>query len=101
MTQTLDERQADKGKLILEVKAVGVGLVPDLERAVRRSTPAGFEITKTEDQGVAVKKFEEDAEKNADRLGADVDADAQGPGWPGRAAEDVPVRDGEGADEGE
>ena len=63
VTQTLDERQADKGILLLEVKAVGVGLVPPL-KDLCEFAPAGFEITKTDDQGVAVKKFEEDADKN-------------------------------------
>ena len=63
VTQTLDERQADKGVLVLEIKAIGVGLVPDLNELCTIE-PAGFEVTKTDDQGVAVKKFEEDAEKN-------------------------------------
>ena len=50
--------------LILEIKAVGVGLVPELEDLCDVN-PGGFEVTKTEDLGVAVKKFEEDSEKNA------------------------------------
>jgi hypothetical protein len=65
VTQTLDERQADKGTLILEVKAVGVGLVPDLKELVGEIAPAGFEVTKTDDQGLGVKKFDEDAAGNA------------------------------------
>jgi hypothetical protein len=64
VTQTLDERQADKGVLFLEVKAVGVGLVPDLNHLCGTLAPEGFEVTKTEDQPLAVKKFEEDADKN-------------------------------------
>ncbi|HET6574065.1 MAG TPA: hypothetical protein VFG68_10715, partial [Fimbriiglobus sp.] len=64
VTQTLDERQANKGVLILEVKAVGVGLVPEL-KDLCDFAPAGFEVTKTEDLGVAVKKFEEDSNTNA------------------------------------
>jgi hypothetical protein len=63
VTQTLDERRANTGVLILEVKAVGVGLIPELNDLCTVQ-PAGFEIVKTDDQGVAVKKFEEDAEKN-------------------------------------
>jgi hypothetical protein len=63
VTQTLDERRANTGVLILEIKAVGVGLIPELNDLCT-ITPPGFEITKTDDQGVAVKKFEEDAEKN-------------------------------------
>jgi hypothetical protein len=64
VTQTLDERQANKGILLLEVKAVGVGLIPELADLCDFA-PAGFEVTKTEDLGVAVKKFEEDSDKNA------------------------------------
>lgn len=65
ITQTLDERQADKGILLLELKGVGVGLVPDLKTVIGDYTPAGFEVTKTEDQGLGVKKFDEDTEANA------------------------------------
>ncbi len=64
VTQILDERQADKGILLLEVKAVGVGLIPALEDLCTVNAE-GFEITKTEDQGVGVKKFEEDIDRNA------------------------------------
>ena len=63
VTQTLDERQADKGVLILEVKATGVGLIPELNDLCTVAPP-GFEVAKSEDQGLAVKKFEEDADKN-------------------------------------
>jgi hypothetical protein len=65
VTQTLDERQADKGVLLLEVKAVGVGLVPPLAELVGAFAPEGFEVAKTEDQGLGVKKFEEDIDRNA------------------------------------
>lgn len=64
VTQTLDERQADKGVLILEVKGVGVGLVPDLADLCTLDA-AGFEVAKTEALGLGVKKFDEDAEANA------------------------------------
>ncbi|HVL14984.1 MAG TPA: hypothetical protein VM529_20605, partial [Gemmata sp.] len=65
VTQTLDERQADKGVLLLEIRATGVGLVPDLNELCGDPAPAGFKLTKTDDQQLAVKKFEEDAERNA------------------------------------
>lgn len=65
VTQTLDERQADKGTLLLEVKAVGVGLVPDLAELVGEVAPPGFEVVKTDDQGLGVKKFDEDTVANA------------------------------------
>jgi hypothetical protein len=63
--QNLDERQADKGTLLLEIKATGIGLVSDL--ADLCDLPAGdFEVTKTEEQQpLAVKKFDEDKEGNA------------------------------------
>ncbi len=41
ITQTLDERQAKDGKLILEVKATALGLVPDLDTIVTLDQP-GF-----------------------------------------------------------
>lgn len=63
VTQILDERQSDKQKLILEIKAVGVGLIPDLDDLATVDSP-GFEVEKIDDQGVAVKKFEEDADQN-------------------------------------
>ena len=63
ITQTLDERQADKGKLILEIKATALGLVPELERILKLA-PAGFDRVKTDDQGVSVARFDPDAEKN-------------------------------------
>ncbi|MBL8823771.1 MAG: hypothetical protein JNJ77_14375 [Planctomycetia bacterium] len=59
ITQTLDERQASKGKLILEVKATGLGLVPPIPQLLD-IRPAGFEIAKLDDQGVAIAKFSED-----------------------------------------
>ena len=57
ITQTLDERQADEGKLILEMKAVGKGLVPQFEDLVDL-TSAGFEVTGSEDQGLSVSEFD-------------------------------------------
>src|SRR5207244_13467406 len=61
VTQTLDERQADQGKLILEVKATALGLVPDLDRILTLA-PEGFETVKTDDQGVSVSKFEPESD---------------------------------------
>ncbi len=56
VTQTLDERQAAHGKLIVEVKATGTGLVPELGRILDLA-PEGFEVVKTHDQGVSVARF--------------------------------------------
>jgi hypothetical protein len=62
--QTLDERQANKGELGLEVKAQAIGLIPDFED-LGKFAPEGFEINKIEDSGTSVKKFDEDATDNA------------------------------------
>jgi hypothetical protein len=59
--QSLDERQAKDGKLILEVKATARGLVPDLDKILDVQAP-GFEIEKTDDQGLSVSKFDPDSE---------------------------------------
>jgi hypothetical protein len=59
--QTLDERQAKDGKLILEVKATALGLVPDLDTIVSLEH-AGFQVEKVDDQGVSVSKFNPDSE---------------------------------------
>ncbi len=64
ITQILDERQADEGKLVLEVKAVGTGLIPDLEDTVDLDAE-GFVIDKTDDMGLSVSRFDEEAEKTS------------------------------------
>ncbi|MFO0807167.1 MAG: hypothetical protein U0746_00930 [Gemmataceae bacterium] len=64
VTQTLDERQAKDGKLILEVKASARGLVPDLENLIDLK-PAGFEVAKSEDQGVSVAKYDQETEETS------------------------------------
>ncbi len=61
VTQTLDERQADDGKLILEVKATAKGLVPRLS-TVLDLDPENFEVVATDDQGVSVTKFDEEGD---------------------------------------
>jgi hypothetical protein len=64
VAQTLDERQADKGKLILEIKASSLGLTPDLSDLLELA-PKEFDIVKTDDQGVSVAKFDADSEEIA------------------------------------
>ncbi|MEM7309210.1 MAG: hypothetical protein AAF682_21175 [Planctomycetota bacterium] len=61
LVQTLDERQAGEGKLVLEIKARALGLVPDLDEILDLA-PAGFEIESTDDQGVSVMKFDEEGD---------------------------------------
>ena len=60
ITQTLDERQADEGKLILELKAVGKGLVPRFEDLVDLDSE-GFTITNSQDQGRSVSEFDSES----------------------------------------
>ncbi|MBI5851265.1 MAG: hypothetical protein HZB39_09575 [Planctomycetes bacterium] len=62
ITQILDERQSKTGKLVLEIKAQGKGLVPDLGE-ILDVQPADFEITSTDDPGVAVSSFDDDREQ--------------------------------------
>src|SRR5262249_30058337 len=64
ITQILDERQADQGKLGLEIRATGIGLVGTLEDTLNLA-PEGFEVVKVNDQGVSVAKFDEEGENNA------------------------------------
>src|SRR5262249_10311996 len=64
VTQTLDERQADKGKLLLEIKATAVGLIGPLDELLTLDTP-GFDITKVDDHGANVSKFDEDGDSIA------------------------------------
>lgn len=63
LTQTLDERQAKDGKLILEIKAVAQGLAPRLDEILDVGSP-GFDVVKTDDQALSVSKFDPDSEAN-------------------------------------
>ena len=65
IVQTLDERQAREGKLVLEVQARAMGLVPALDELVELA-PGGFEIDSIDDQGVSVTQF--DDEEDASRI---------------------------------
>jgi hypothetical protein len=58
--QTLDERQAKQGRLILEVKATAQGLVPSLNQLLTIDVP-GFRVTGSEDQGLSVARFDPDS----------------------------------------
>lgn len=63
ITQTLDERQANDGKLIVEIKATAHGLVPELDTLMDIS-PSEFQVSLVEDQGVNVSKFDDEAVHN-------------------------------------
>jgi hypothetical protein len=64
VTQTLDERQAKEGKLILEVKAKARGLVPPLEEFVDVRA-SDFEVQSTEDEGLKISRFDPDSGESA------------------------------------
>jgi hypothetical protein len=64
ITQILDERQAKDGKLLLEIKATGQGLVPPLEDLLDLH-PEGLHVSATDAGQVAVSKFHPDASGNA------------------------------------
>lgn len=64
LTQTLDEREAKDGKLSLEVKAVGRGLIPPLEELVDLKFD-DFEVTGVEDNKLSVSKFDPDSPEPA------------------------------------
>jgi hypothetical protein len=66
VTQTLDERQAEKGKLLLDIRAVARGIAPDLNEMLDLRSP-GFEIEKIEDQGPSVLEFDKEASEIAVR----------------------------------
>ena len=61
ITQTLDERQADESRLILEVSATAKGLVPELEDIVDLKRE-DFEVVSIDDQGVLPSSFDEDSD---------------------------------------
>jgi hypothetical protein len=59
VTQLLDQRKADEGKITLEIKAKAKGLVPALDAILQLDLP-GFRVKKTDDQGASVSRFAED-----------------------------------------
>lgn len=59
VTQLLDERRVDEGKVSLEIKAKSRGLVPDLDTFLDLELP-GFAVDKEVDQGAAVVRFSDD-----------------------------------------
>lgn len=60
VTQTLDERQADEGKLVLEISASAKGLVPDLDHILDLQKD-DFEVISVDDQGVLPTRFDKDS----------------------------------------
>ncbi|MBS0203028.1 MAG: hypothetical protein JSS49_09040 [Planctomycetes bacterium] len=64
--QTLDERQSDKGKLLLEIRATSRGLAPELDQLLDLNSP-GFSVEKIDDRGVSVLEFDKESSENAIR----------------------------------
>lgn len=62
VTQTLDERQAGDGKLILEIKATAKGLIPTLDQLLDLKVP-GFEVRSTDAQPVLASEFDPESEE--------------------------------------
>jgi hypothetical protein len=60
ITQILDERQSAEGKLIIEVKTSGHGLMPPVGELVDLDRIPSFGVEKVEDQGLVVSKFDEE-----------------------------------------
>lgn len=66
VTQTLDERQSNKGKLLIEVRVTARGLVPEFGHLLDLQ-PAGFQVENVDDKGVAVVEFDKEADENSIR----------------------------------
>lgn len=64
VTQILDERDFAAGKLGLEIRAVGRGLVPELEQIVDLKFD-NFEVTGVETQPLSISKFDENSKRPA------------------------------------
>lgn len=64
ISQTLDERQAADGKLILEVKCSANGLVPKLGEILDMGSE-GFAIVEEDDRGLSVSRFDESSEDSS------------------------------------
>ncbi|MBI1323458.1 hypothetical protein GC170_09765 [bacterium] len=61
ITQILDERQSVDGKLIIEIKSTGHGLMPSVGELVDLEEIPSFVVEKVEDQGLAVTQFDEES----------------------------------------
>ena len=61
ITQILDERQSADGKLIVEIKSTGHGLMPPVGELVELEKIPSFTVEKIDDQGLAVSRFDEES----------------------------------------
>ena len=60
LVQVLDERQAQNGRLIVEAKALGQGLMPPLEKVLEFQQQE-FELFESKDSGVSIIEFDRTA----------------------------------------
>ena len=65
LTQTLDEREAQAGRLKLEINASAHGLIPELEDLVELDVGDQFEVISVDDQGLSLEKLDSEAENNS------------------------------------
>lgn len=64
ITQILDERQSNQGKLIVEVKATALGVLGDLDELLE-IRPSGFEVQQILPQAVSIARFDPEADPTA------------------------------------
>jgi hypothetical protein len=64
VTEILDERELKDGKLTLEVKATGRGIIPELNELLEVA-PAGFQVEKVTDHGLTVTKLDAESDSLA------------------------------------
>lgn len=62
VTQTLDERMFNEGRLLLEVKATAIGLVPELDSILDVSF-AGFDVASVDDGILSVSSFDDSSQQ--------------------------------------
>jgi hypothetical protein len=64
ITQILDERRAEEGTLVIEVKAVANGLVPSLPVVFGELKFNEFDVTSVDDNGITVSRFNAESNEN-------------------------------------
>lgn len=62
ITQILDQREAAKGKLTLDIKATAHGLLPELADVLDVNIP-GFAVEKIADQGLSINRMDTEGER--------------------------------------
>jgi hypothetical protein len=60
ITQIIDDRELKDGRLLLEIKTTGNGLIPELDDMLDMTIP-GFTVSQVDDQGLTVKELNSDS----------------------------------------